>query len=269
MVRTRNVAWLTVMTAVSLLAVALSPSPLAADLEARFAALLTPLTGAVSTAVQPAADVVLHAGQLAELTEENADLRDRVAQLEAEASALRQQQSSTEQARALRSAVGAGAGYLAASVTVRDPAPGRRGLVIDRGAEHGILLGQAVLGPGATLVGVVADVQPRASRVRLLDDPHSAVAAVLQQSKTAGALAGGPDGLRLDFVPTGSTVTSGDLVVTSPIGGQLPPGVLIGRVESVRSRAEDLFMAVRVEPYAEYQRLLEVLVVTSFRPEGR
>lgn len=265
MVRTRNAAWLTALVAAAVVTLALSPLSVAGDVEARLGALLSPVTGAMYRAVQPVADVVLHAGQLRQLTTENADLRNRVAQLEAESTALRERMQTDQQAASLQAAVG-GAGHLAASVIVRDPAPGRRGIVIDRGTEQGVAIGQAVLGPGATLVGVVAEVQPRSARVRLLDDPHSAVAAVLQQSKTPGALAGSADGLRLEFVPTGSVVTAGDLVVTSPLGGQLPAGLLIGRVESAHSTPGDLFAEVRVEPYAEYDRLLQVLLVTSFRP---
>lgn len=267
MVRTRNAAWLTVLVVAALGALALSPLPFAADLEARIVGLLAPAAGALSRASQPATDVLLHAGQISALTAENATLRDRVAQLESEAATLREGRDAEEQARVLRSAVGAQAGYLGAAVTVRDPAPGRRGLLIDRGWEDGLAVGQAVLGPGAALIGVVGEVQPRAARVRLLDDPHSAVAVALQQSKTPGVLAGGHDGLRLDFVPTGSVVAIGDLVITSPIGGQLPAGLLVGRVQAVESRPEALFTTVRVEPYGDAQRLLQVLVVVAL-PSG-
>jgi len=269
MVRTRNAAWLMVLGAGALVALALSPLHAAGDLEARMAALIAPVTGALARAVQPGADVLLHAGQVEQLTNENAALREQVAQLEAEASTLRDQQASSEQATALQAAVGAGAGYLAASVTVRDPAPGRRGIVIDRGSLDGVVVGQAVLGPGATLVGVVAEAQPHAARVRLVDDVRSAVAAVVQQSRTPGALAGGTSGasgtpaLRLDFVPIGSQVHTGDLVVTSPLGGKLPAGLLIGRVGSVESKPEELFESIRIEPYTDYNRLLQVLVLTS------
>lgn len=266
MVRTRNAAWLTALVVAALGALALSPLPFASDLEARVGGILTPITAALARSTQPIADALLHAGQLSALTAENAMLRDRVAQIESEAATLRAGRDADEQTRALRSAVGAEAGHLGAAVTVRDPSPGRRGLLIDRGAEHGVAVGQAVLGPGAALVGVIAEVQPRAARVRLLDDPHSAVAVALQQSKTPGVLVAGGGGLHLDFVPTGAAVAVGDLVLTSPIGGQLPVGLLVGRVQAVQVRPEALFTTVRVEPYGDASRLLRVLVVTSAHP---
>ena len=110
----------------------------------------------------------------------------------------------------------------------------------------------------------------RLSAVRLLDDYASAVAAAVQQSRTPGALAGSTDGtLRLDFVANSAPVAVGDLVVTSPLGGRLPAGLLIGRVETVDGRAEELFQTIKVEPYTDYDRVEQVLVVTSFRPEGQ
>lgn len=266
MVRTHNAAWLTVLVVAALGALALSPLPFAADLESRIGGLIAPVSGGLYRALQPVTDVLLHAGQLSALAAENATLRDRVTQLESETATLRDARAAEEQTLALRSAVRTDAGYLSASVTVRDPSPGRRGLLINRGSAHGITVGQAVLGPGAALVGVIAEVQPAAARVRLIDDPQSAVAVVLQQSKTPGVLAAGPDGLRLDLVPTGSAAASGELVLTSPIGGRLPAGILVGRVQAVESRQEALFTIVRVEPFGDANRLLQVLVVTNPQP---
>ena len=75
--------------------------------------------------------------------------------------------------------------------------------------------------------------------------------------------ASGTPALRLDFVPIGSQVHTNDLVVTSPLGGKLPAGLLIGRVGSVESKPEELFESIRIEPYTDYNRLLQVLVLTS------
>lgn len=268
MARARNTLWLTALCTLAVLLLALSPLPVAGDVEARAGAMLLPLSGALDTAVRPLTEVALHAGQLQQLTADNASLRQQVAALEAEASALREQRAASEQVQALQAAVGNAAGHLAAAVIVREPAPGRRGVVIDRGALDGVRAGQAVLGPGAILVGVVVETQDRRSRVRLLDDPRSAVAAVVQQSRTAGALAGTTDGLRLEFVANGAAIAPGDLVLSSPIGGQLSAGLLIGRVGSVDARAEDLFETVVVEPLTDYNRLEHVLVVTAVHPDG-
>ena len=267
MVRTRNFGWLSAFAALALLLLALSPLPLAGDIEARGAALVAPASQAVRDATRPLADIVLHAGQLTELTEENAELRRSVERLEGEAVALREANALAEQSAALGSAAGgAVVRHVTAPVLVRDPAPGRHVIVVGRGASDGVAVGQPVLGPGGTLVGIVVEVEPRQARVRLLDDPASAVAAVLQQTRTAGALTGSDEGLRLEYVRTGEQVGVGDVVMSSPLGGRLPAGLLIGRVASVEGRPQALFQSIRVEPLGDYRRLEHVLILTERPP---
>jgi rod shape-determining protein MreC len=227
---------------------------------------MTPATEALHDAVRPLSDVLLHAGQIEELSQENAELHQELARLEAEAAALREAQGAAEASEALRAAVGDLEQHVTAAVLVRDPAPGRHVLVIDKGAQDGVMAGQPALGPGATLVGTVVEVQERRARVRLLTDSASTVASVIQQSRTPAALAGGASGLRLDFVPIETQVAIGDLVVSSPLGGMLPEGLLIGRVSSRSGRDQDLFATIAIEPLTDYSRLEHVLIMTRFVP---
>lgn len=266
MVRSRYTAWVSVLAALGIALLALSPLTAAGRLEAAAGELLAAPVRALHELARPGAEVVRHAGQLGRLSRENARLQQDVARLEAEGAALRQAVSAYDQGVALAAAVGGAAGHLQASVVVRDPAPGRRQLLIDRGATDGVVVGQPVLGPSATLVGIVVEVQPRRARVRLLRDAASAVAGVGQQSRTPGTLTGGDDGLHLELVPLGAPLTVGELVVSSPLGGMLPPGLLIGRVAAVRGQPHELFATVAVEPLTDDAALEQVLVVTSFLP---
>jgi rod shape-determining protein MreC len=262
-----GIARLSAVLAVGVVLLALSPLPIAGDLEARAGAAIAPAAGALRDLARPVADVVLRAGQLRELTAENAALRNRVSRLEGDLATLREQQIAVEQAAALLDAVGPNARqFTPAAVVLRDPAPGRQLLLLDRGREDGVAVGQPVLSSGATLAGVVIEVGARRSRVRLIIDRDAAVAGVVQSSRTPGAAVGTGAAIRLDFVPLGAAVTAGDLVLTSALGGQLPRGLLIGRVSAVAERPEELFAAVDVEPLADFLRLEHVLVMTGFTP---
>jgi rod shape-determining protein MreC len=262
-----GIARLSAVLVVGVVLLALSPLPVADDLEARAGAVVAPAAGTLRDVARPVAEVVLRAGQLRELTAENAGLRNRVGRLEADLATLREQQTAIDQAAALTGAVGPNAQrFTTAAVVLRDPAPGRQLLLLDRGREEGVAIGQPVLGSGATLAGVVVDVGAHRSRVRLLIDRDSAVAGVIQSSRTPGAAFGTGDGIRLDFVPLGAAVAAGDHVLTSALGGQLPGGLLIGRVSTVTERPEDLFATVTVEPLADFSRLEHVLVMTGFTP---
>ncbi len=265
MVGTRSAVWLTTLFALGVALLVASALPGAASIEERGGGLVAPLSGAIEETTRPFADIVRRAGQLEELSEENAVLRQQVTRLEAELATLRESQIEAEQLADLVAAIGAEDAdrYLPAAVILRDPAPARDVIVIDRGERDGLRTGQPVLGPGATLVGVVSEVQGGRARVRLLTDPDSALAAVVQASRTQAALAGGPDGLRLEFVPIDAALTVGDLVLTSALGGRLPGGLLVGRITFVETNDQDLFATVHVEPLADYGRLERVLVLTG------
>ena len=265
MVGTRSAVWLTALFALGVALLVASVLPGAASIEERGGGLVAPLSGAIEETTRPLTEIVRRAGQLEQLSEENAVLRQQVARLEAQLAALRESQIETEQLADLVAAVGAeGADrYLPAAVILRDPAPARDVIVIDRGERDGLRTGQPVLGPGATLVGVVSEVQRGRARVRLLTDPDSALAVVVQASRTQAALAGGPEGLRLEFVPIDAALTVGDLVLTSALGGRLPGGLLVGRITFVETKDQDLFATVHVEPLADYGRLERVLVLTG------
>jgi len=263
----RQAAWLSLLFAAAIVLLVLSPLPPAGRLEEFVGGALSPVAASVRAAVRPAADVLLHAGQIEQLAAENADLRRSLARSEADLAALREERTRVQQATALVAAVGDRAGqFITASVLARDPAPGRHLLLIDRGSRHGVRAGQPVLGAGATLVGVVAQVDAEHARIRLITDRDSAVPTMVQSSRTPAALAGTGDGLRLDFVAHGAPVAAGDVMLTSALGGLLPPGLLAGKVTSVSAPPQALHETVVVEPLADLARLEEVLVMTGFIP---
>lgn len=262
----RNLAWLSAASVVALLLLALAPIPLASDIESRAADLVAPAASALRATARPASDVLLNAGRLGELSRENAALRQDLAQAQAELTALREQRHADEQTDALDLAAGQLGARMTAPVLLRDPAAGRQLLLVGRGSADGVRVGQPVLGPGATLVGLVTAVDGHRARVRLLHDTDSAVAVALQSSRTQGSLAGTGDTLRIEMVPSITPVTAGDLVLTSALGGLLPPGLLVGRVAHAEARTEELFAFIRVEPLVDYDRLEQVLILTDFRP---
>ena len=267
MVIVRQAAWLTALVATAIVLLLLSPLPPSGRLEEFVGGLVSPVAASVRATVRPAADVLLHAGQIEELAAENADLRRGLARSEADLAALREERARVGQATALVAAVGDRADqFVTASVLARDPTPGRHLLLIDRGARHGVRIGQPVLGAGATLVGVVSQVDAEHARVRLIIDRDSAVSTMVQSSRTPAALAGTGEGLRLDFVPHGAPVAAGDVVLTSALGGLLPPGLLAGKVTSVHSAPQALHETVVVEPLSDLARLEEILVMTGFTP---
>ena len=276
---TRGAAWIAATLLLALLLLAASTLAAAGRIEAQAGSLLGGVVGAVDAAVRPASEFVLSAGELRALADENARLKGERARLSSEVAALREERAASTQVGELLTAVEAAGllpasadapgptpGVVSASVLARDPSPTRAELLIDRGRAHGVYAGQPVLGPAATLIGIVADAAERSARVRLLIDVRSAVTSIVQGSRTPAALAGTAQGLRLEFVPPEAPVSAGDYVITSALGGRLPAGLLAGRIAAVRTEPHDLFATIEVEPLVDYNRLEQLLVLTDAFP---
>jgi rod shape-determining protein MreC len=70
----------------------------------------------------------------------------------------------------------------------------------------------------------------------------------------------------LDLIPQDINVQSGDLVLTSGLGGGYPPDLIIGQVVNVRSHDFDLFQQATVQPVVDFNQLEIVLVIVNFKP---
>jgi rod shape-determining protein MreC len=148
-----------------------------------------------------------------------------------------------------------------------DPNPYLQYITINVGAQHGVKKGDPVVGAGAGLVGRVAEVGPRTSKVQLLTDGDSSVAALLQTSRVTGLVVGQPDGsLRMRYIPQGEEIEVGDIVLTSGLGGVMPKGLVVGEVAEVQGKDYELHQEAVVQPAVDFQRLELVLVITGFEP---
>lgn len=156
--------------------------------------------------------------------------------------------------------------YTGASVIGRDPSPFLHYIIINRGSDDGIRKGMPVVSQQG-LVGRVSHVIPNAARVQLITDAQSKINIKIHPSETEGILTGSVAGdLLLDFIPQEATVNTGDLVLTSGLGGNYPPNILIGQVSGVRKQDFALFQTGSVQPVVDFSRLEIVLVITNFKP---
>lgn len=106
-------------------------------------------------------------------------------------------------------------------------------VTLGRGSQDGIKKDFLVMGPGG-LVGRVVSVTPNSSRVLLLSDATSRVGATISRSRSMGFMRGqGSNRAVLQFFDKVPDVRRGDVVSTSPVSQLFPPGLPLGRVESV------------------------------------
>lgn len=160
-------------------------------------------------------------------------------------------------------------GVLCANVIAGEPSPYSRYLTINVGRKDGIEPGMPVVAGGFALIGRVGQVNEASSQVQLLNDPNSFVNVILVSSRATGVVAGQADGsLRLINVPQTDEVQTGDIIVSSGLGGSLPRLLTIGQVDAIVSTDAQLFKEALIRPIIEFHRAEIVLVITSTQRES-
>ncbi len=140
-------------------------------------------------------------------------------------------------------------------------------VTIDKGSLTGVSVGMPVTSSSG-VIGQIVECGPTTSTVRLITDENSSVSAMLQSSRLQGMLEGTVgDQLRLSLIPSDGSVSIGDVVVTSGLGGVFPKGLPLGEVTSVENAPGAAYLTIVVEPYAHAENNEEVLVITSLTEE--
>ncbi len=153
----------------------------------------------------------------------------------------------------------------------RDIQPLGSTLIIDRGTNDGVEVGNAVIISNGILIGKVAEAEAESSMVRLLNDNQSKIAAtVLTHDKSIGVIEGGYGiSVRMNFIPQQEDVRVGDLVVTSGLEKGMPRGLLIGNVAAVEKEPYQPFQTAVLHPEARLSNisLVSVLRAVSSTPD--
>lgn len=203
-----------------------------------------------------------------ELRARNIELENEVDQLQSQIITLQQQLSETKSLEALLGFAGSNPQLqpVAAIVIGRDPSPFLHYLILDQGSDDGIRKGMPVVTQSG-LIGKIDAVIAGASRVQLITDPGSIVNIKLQTQKMDAQVIGSITGeISLEMVPQDVVMKSGDMILTSGLGGSFPVDLLIGQVISIRKLENDLFQSATVQPVVDFAQLQAVLIITNFRP---
>jgi rod shape-determining protein MreC len=156
--------------------------------------------------------------------------------------------------------------FVTANVIAVDESSLLRTITLDRGTRDGVAVGMPVV-TGQGLVGRVLRVSANASRIMLVTDPSSAVSARLQSTRVEGTVRGRVAGtLEMDLIPLEAQVPNGSLVITSGLGGNFPPDIVIGQVTSVRLAETGLSQIAQVRSLINFDTLEFALIITNFQP---
>lgn len=146
--------------------------------------------------------------------------------------------------------------------------PFRQVVLIDKGASSGLYEGQPVLDANA-VVGQVTHITPLTASVLLITDATHALPVQVKRNglRTIALGTGLINQLELPHLPNNADIKVGDLLNTSGLGGRFPPGYPVAKVVEVRREPGRPFASVIAETTAHLDRLREVLLVWTLKPE--
>ena len=150
---------------------------------------------------------------------------------------------------------------LTARVIAKSPTPWFSLVIIDQGSLAGISKDLPVI-TEVGLAGKIIEVSPLSSKIMLLNDLESSVAAIDARSRDFGLVSGQRgQKLQMRYVSSGGDVKVGDKITTATISSFAPAGLLIGTVSSVSKGEHDLFYQIEIAAAVNFNQLEEVFVL--------
>jgi rod shape-determining protein MreC len=151
---------------------------------------------------------------------------------------------------------------LIAEVIGISPDPDQHYVMVDKGLNHGVFVGQGVI-DATGLVGQVAESTANLSKVLLVTDQSHAVPVL--SIRTASQLivegTGNRNLLSMRHVSESLDLKVGDLLVTSGLGQRFPSGYPVAEIARYQFAPGASFAEVLVKPLSRLQTLDHVLLV--------
>ncbi len=147
-----------------------------------------------------------------------------------------------------------------------------RTIVINKGKNDGLAVGQVVIDAGGALVGRLSTVDATVSKVLLISDPSAVVIAKESKTGATGTVTGTVTGdLQMKYVDVAQTLTVGDPVVTAgeALAGTndtspYPPGLLIGTIADVSAPRNEVVQSATISPTAQLENATFLLVILDY-----
>ena len=217
-----------------------------------FAAITAPMTSAVN--------ILRSARSYTRIYQQNQELRRELQQMKAwKEAALQREQENARLLDLNNVRLDPKFTKITGVVLADSGSPFRQTVLLNVGRRDGIVDGWAAI-DGIGLVGRIAGVGERTSRVILLTDTASRIAVSIESNGQRAMIVGDNTSRPpLEFLEAPETVRPGDRVVTSGDGGVFPSGLLVGQV------TQTLSGRLRVRLAADMQRL-EFLRVVRHQP---
>ena len=235
------------------------------------------VTAPVRTGVSAAADwlegVYAYVFHYGEMEQELKELRAQVGRLEEEVRQGEEALRENEQLRSLLELTARRRSFDLEDVRVtarsNSSSNWESTLTLSKGSSAGIEAGDCVITETGVLVGIVSETGVNWSTVSTIINTDTEIGGIITRTYSAGVLEGdfslmNQGKLKLNYLPEGAQLVSGDEVLTSGRGDMFPSGLPVGRVEEVFTEPSGKTRYAVVVPSAALDSLIEVFVIKDF-----
>lgn len=150
-----------------------------------------------------------------------------------------------------------------AEITSRDIASDL--ILINQGLREGLLKGMPVITAQKVLLGKITEVYDKFAQVALISNKESSFSAQVVDTPITGVIKGkGALEVYLDLISQNEDIKEGDLVVTSPLGGIYPKGLLVGLIQDIKKSDIKPFYEINVLPFFDIETVENVFIILDF-----
>lgn len=230
-----------------------------------------PVRGGIAAAADWVEGVYGYVFHYGEMDQELKDLRAQVRELEEKERQWEEAIRENEQLRQLLDlqARRRDLTFETAKVTARSTSNWESTLTLSKGSGDGIEAGDCVITETGVLVGVVAETGLNWSTVSTVINTDTEMGGIVNRTFSAGVLEGdfalmNQGKLKLNYLPEGAQLVSGDEVLTSGRGDMFPSGLPVGQVEGVFTDPSGQTRYAVIVPAVKLDSLIEVFVIKDF-----
>ncbi|MBU0501270.1 MAG: rod shape-determining protein MreC [Gammaproteobacteria bacterium] len=148
--------------------------------------------------------------------------------------------------------------------------PFRHQILINKGSQAGVYVGQPALDAHGVM-GQVIHITPWSASVLLITDSSHTMPVQVNRTglRTIAVGTGDISSLRLPFLPNNADIQEGDLLVTSGLGGRFPAGYPVAAIDKIERNPGAHFTEATATPRAFLDRTREVLLVWTASTTGQ
>ena len=248
-----------------------------------FQGLPTPLSNALGVVTTPVRDgisslahwvegVYNYSFRYDELQAENDRLKAEIAALEAEA---REGEADSRENQRLRELLElrpkeAEFELESATVTARSSTNWASTLTLSKGSSHGVEAGDCVVDSAWNLVGVVEEVGVNWCTIITVVDANLEMGGLIARTESIAVLEGDfalmvQDRLKLSYLPDDTELITGDLVLTTGMGGNYPSDLVVGTIESIHNDASGMSRYAVIRPETDLDALVQAFIIKDFQ----